>query len=154
MSSPSLDVSHLARSLFIFHFSGDACSFNFCAVSPPAPRSPSSLFFFSSFISLQLFLPPLQPLPLCTPPPSPSGVETHFNDTPTPGPVSPSPCQSAHAALLPFLPPPLPFFFPPTHILNTLRSGRRRRRRKKQEAAAALFIQVLLFLQGEEKKEK
>lgn len=33
-SLQTVDVSHLARSLFIFHFSGDACLSNFCSSSP------------------------------------------------------------------------------------------------------------------------
>lgn len=58
------------------------------------------LFFVQLFLSLTFllcFIPSLPPL----------RVETHFNDTPTPGPVSPSPCHSAHAALLPSVSSPL-----------------------------------------------
>lgn len=65
--------------------------------------------FFSSSpfsFSLQLFLS-LSFLRRLIPSRPPLGVETHFNDTPTPGPVSPSPCQSAHAALLPSVSSPL-----------------------------------------------
>ncbi|KAK2917367.1 hypothetical protein Q8A73_004113 [Channa argus] len=70
-------------------------------------------------------------------------VETHFNDTPTPGPVSPSPCQSAHAALLPFsLPsPPLRLLPPHQPTSSTLCAL------KKQ-----LFSSKFLF--GREKKRK